>query len=307
MQANPSLSEKLGSILMSGVSTRHYKRVIPEMAQSCGVSKSSVSREFVAVSAEQLRALCERRFDEIDILIVYIDGVHFGAHHVMVAVGVDSEAEKHVLGLAEGATENATVVTGLLEDLVQRGVRPDRQRLFVIDGSKALRSGIDRVYGSTNPVQRCRRHKEENVIGYLPKELQGQVRSVLKAAWRLSAEEGMTKLKQQARWLQGEYPSAAVSLVEGLEEMFTINRLGLPPRLRRCLGTTNIIESPTSGMRSRTRRVTRWKDGSMVLRWAATAYLDGEKNFRRIMGYRDLWMLQAALDEGQAGGKGVAA
>ncbi|NQT94271.1 MAG: transposase [Lentisphaerae bacterium] len=189
------------------------------------------------------------------------------------------------------------MVRGLLESLVERGVNPDRRRLFVIDGSKALRSAIESVFGTGNSVQRCRNHKIENVVGYLPRELGDQVKSVMKAAYRLDADAGMAKLKQQARWLETEYPSAAASLLEGLAETFTINRLGLPVTLRRCLGTTNVVESPTSGVRVRTRRVTNWRHGQMVLRWAAAAYLDTEKSFRRIMGYRDLWILKAALDE----------
>jgi putative transposase len=299
MQSDGSLREKLGSILMRGVSTRNYEAVVPEMADSCGVSKSSVSREFVAASAEQLRALCERRFDDLDLLVIYIDGVQFGGHHVMVAIGVDSGGKKHVLGLVEGASENAVAATQLLEDLVERGVDPSRRRLFAIDGSRALRKAIDAVFGSSNPIQRCRNHKVENVVSHLPEELKGQVKSVMKAAYRLDADEGMAKLKQQARWLETEYPSAAASLLEGLEETFTINRLGLPPKLRRCLGTTNIVESPTSGVRLRTRRVTNWKNGQMVLRWAAAAYLETEKSFRRIIGYQELWMLKAALEQHQ--------
>lgn len=299
MQSDGSLQEKLGSILMRGVSTRNYEAVVPEMADSCGVSKSSVSREFVAASAEQLRALCERRFDDLDLLVIYIDGVQFGGHHVIVGVGVDSDGKKHVLGLVEGASENAVAATQLLEDLVARGVDPSRRRLFVIDGSKALRKAIDAVFGSSNPIQRCRNHKVENVVSHLPEELKGQVKSVMKAAYRLDADEGMAKLKQQARWLETEYPSAAASLLEGLQETFTINRLGLPPKLRRCLGTTNIVESPTSGVRLRTRRVTNWKNGQMVLRWAAAAYLETEKSFRRIIGHQELWILKAALDEHQ--------
>ena len=299
MQSDASLSEKLSSILMRGVSTRNYEAVIPEMADTCGVSKSSVSREFVTASAEQLRALCERRFDDRDLLVIYIDGVQFGGHHVIVAIGVDSDGRKHVLGLAEGASENAVVVKGLLEDLVERGVDPSRRRLFVIDGSKALRKAIDAVFGTDNPVQRCRNHKIENVVGHLPEELKDQVKSVMKAAYKLEADEGIGKLKQQASWLEAAHPSAAASLLEGLDEMFTINRLGLPPKLRRCLGTTNIVESPTSGVRLRTRRVTNWKNGSMVLRWAAAAYLETEKSFRKIIGYQELWTLKAALDRDQ--------
>ena len=130
-------------VVLAGVSTRNYGRVIPEMAETVGVSRSAVSRELVEVSEEELRRLLDRRFDDADLIVMYIDGLRFGEHHLIVAVGVDAEGHKHVLGLADGATENAAVVRGLLEDLVERGVKPGRRRLFVIDGSKALRKAID--------------------------------------------------------------------------------------------------------------------------------------------------------------------
>jgi len=297
MQQNGSLREKLAAILLRGASTRNYEAVVPTMTENCGISKSSISREFMRSCEEALKKLCERRFDNMDLLIIYIDGVRFGPHHVIIAIGVSRDGKKHMLGLTEGATENAVVVKGLLEDLVSRGVRPERRRLFVIDGSKALRAAIDAVFGTGNPVQRCRRHKIENVTGHLPKELGEQVKLVMQAAYRLPEKEGMARLKTQAEWLKREYPAAAASLLEGLEETFTINRLDLSASLRRCLGTTNVVESPNSGVRLRTGRVTNWRDGGMALRWAAAAYLETEKHFRRIMGYKDLWMLAAALGE----------
>jgi putative transposase len=307
MQADGALRRKLSEILMSGVSTRHYEGVVPEMADHCGISKSSVSREFALASAEQLKALCERPLEQWDLLVVYIDGIRFGPHHVIVALGVDSDGQKHVLGLCEGATENTVVVKDLLANLVSRGLSPDRRRLFVIDGSKALRNAIDAVFGAHNPVQRCRNHKVENVMGYLPEMLKDQVKAIMKGAYRLEADEGIARLKQQADWLQKQYPSAAASLLEGLEETFTINRIGLPPQLRRCLATTNIIESPNAGVRLRTRRVTNWKEGQMVLRWAATAFLATEANFHRLAGHRDLWTLKAFLDQDQPPQKATAA
>ena len=299
MQSDEGLRERLLSILLRGVSTRHYQQVLPEMAGQCGVSKSAVSREFSQASTQALQRLCERRFDEVELLILYLDGKDFGGHQVVYAVGVDTEGRKHVLGLTEGATENAVVVTRLLEDLVDRGVRPDRRRLFVIDGSKALRKAIDQVYGRHNPVQRCQAHKRRNVLGYLPKELQGQVAAALRAAWKMEPKEGMARLRTQIAWLEREHPQAAASLREGMEETFTINALGLSPMLRKCLATTNVIESSLSGVQGRSGRVTRWRDGAMALRWAAAAALETEKRFRKIMGHRDLWMLKAALDEDQ--------
>jgi transposase-like protein len=152
MQQGAGLREKLAALLMRGVSTRAYAEVIPSMAETCGVSRSSVSREFVEASEEALRTLCERRFEDTEFLILYIDGVHAGGHQVIVAVGVDSQGDKHMLGLAEGATENAVVVKGLLEDLVARGITPEQPYLFIIDGSKALRSAITAVFGADTPV-----------------------------------------------------------------------------------------------------------------------------------------------------------
>jgi transposase-like protein len=299
MVSNPGLGKRMLDVVLAGVSTRNYGRVIPEMAETVGVSRSAVSRELVEVSEEELRRLLDRRFDDADLIVMYIDGLRFGEHHLIVAVGVDAEGHKHVLGLADGATENAAVVRGLLEDLVERGVKPGRRRLFVIDGSKALRKAIDEVFGPHNPVQRCRRHKVKNVTDYLPKDLKGQMAAAMKAAYRLPFEEGLARMKKQAQWLEVEYPSAAASLLEGLEETFTVNRLGLSGLLRRSLSTTNIIENPNSVVRRATRRVSHWRNGKMVLRWAASAYLDAEKRFYRIMGYRDLWMLKSLLDDGR--------
>ena len=295
MATNGRITSRILEILMKGVSTRNYKEILPEMAETVGVSKSQISREFVAASEEQIKALCERRFDDVDILAIYLDGIQFNDCHVIVALGVDSGGCKHVLGIREGASENKQVVMDLLTDMVERGVGPDRLRLFVIDGSKALRQAIDAVYGSKNPVQRCRNHKIRNVMDYLPEDQRDQVKSTMKAAFLLDADKGTAKLKQLAKWLEQEYPSAAASLLEGLDEMFTINRLGLPSSLRRCLATTNVIESPNGGIRSRTGRVKNWRDHAMVVRWVAASLLDMEKRFRRIMGYQQLWMLDAKL------------
>lgn len=294
---NSQLGLRILEILMKGVSTRNYKSILPDMAETVNVSKSQVSREFILASEKQFKQLCERRFDQTDILVIYIDGIQFGDCHVIVALGVDSGGSKHVLGLREGSSENSQVATDLLNDLVERSIKPDRLRLFVIDGSKALRCAINAVYGSKNPVQRCRNHKIRNVLGYLPDDQKDQVKCAMQAAFSLEADKGKQKLKQLAKWLEREYPSAASSLLEGLDEMFIINVLGLPKTLRRCLGSTNLIESPNSGIRSRTRRVKNWQDHGMVVRWVAASLLDMEKRFKRIMGYQQLWILEAKLKD----------
>lgn len=294
---NSALGKRIEDILMKGISTRNYESVIPQMAETVAVSKSNISREFIEQSEQTLKQLCERRFDDKDILIVYIDGIQFSEIHVIVALGVDSQGYKQFLGLREGASENATVVKDLLTDLVNRGLKQSRRRLFVIDGSKALRKAVDEVFGTDNPVQRCRIHKVRNVMGYLPDERKCDVQSAMRAAFKLEADDGISKLKKLSEWLRREYPSAADSLLEGLDEMFTINRLGLPGSLRRCLGTTNSIESPYSGVRAKTGRVRHWRDGQMAVRWVASALGSIEKRMKRIMGYQQLWVLDASLKE----------
>lgn len=299
LRKDGKLADRMLSILMRGVSTRKYREVLPEMAEQVGISKSQVSRENIEAGERLLQELAERDFTQLDLLVVYIDGMRFGEHLVVAAVGVDAQGSKHVLGLREGATENAEVVTALLEELVARGVKPGRRRLFVIDGAKALRAAIDRVFGQDQPVQRCRNHRLRNVLGHLPKDQHDQARATMKAAWKLPPKEGLAKLEQYAAWLQTDHPGAASSLREGLEELFTVNRLNLPGSLRRCLSSTNLIDSSGSGVRHKTRRVTHWQDGSMALRWATVAFVETEKNYRRIMGYQQLWMLKATLDEAQ--------
>jgi putative transposase len=296
MQNPTPMGARMLDILLHGVSTRNYKQVIPQMAETAGVSRSAVSRAAIEASEAEVEALLARRFDELKLLVIYIDGLIFGDYTMIGAVGVDSEGHKHVLGIREGATENSTVVTELLEDIVSRGVDPKRKMLFVIDGSKALRAAINAVFGSHQPVQRCRAHKLRNVLDYLPKDDKAQVKSLLRAAWKLDADKGMARIKKLAAWLDQKYPQAATSLLEGLEECFTINRLDIPPALHRCLATTNIIESPHAGVRIQTRRVTHWQNGRMVLRWMASAFLRTEKRFKRIMGHRDLWALEAILN-----------
>ena len=297
LQKDERLADRMLAIMMAGVSTRRYAEVLPEMADEVGISKSQVSREFIDAGERLLKELAERDFSEKDLLVIYLDGVQFGPYHVICAVGVDADGHKHVLGFRAGATENAEVAKALLEELVARGVKPGRRRLFVIDGSRALRKAIDQVFGEHNPVQRCRNHKLRNVVGHLPKEQHDQARATLKAAFKLEADEGMAKIEQYASWLERDWPGAAASLREGITELFTINRLGLPASLRRCLGSTNLIDNSHSALRERTRRVKHWASGTMALRWAAASLEAASKNFNRIMGYQHLWMLTAALDE----------
>lgn len=298
LRQDGATGQRMLEILLNGVSTRRYGRVLPQMADTVGVSRSTVSREAAQASQAALQQLLERRFDNVDLLILYIDGMHFGEQCVLAAVGVDAQGQKHVLALREGATENTEAAKDLLAHLVAQGVDPGRRRLFVIDGSKALRAAINAIFGQTHPVQRCRNHKMRNVLGRLPREQQAQTASLMRVAWKLGEKQGMAKFRQIAGWLEHDYPDAAAALLEGLEECFTLNRLDVPHSLHRCLATSNIVDNPHSGVRSRTRRVCRWRPG-MPARWSAAAFLETEKAFRKVMGYRDLWALQAILDGSQ--------
>src|SRR6516162_3318933 len=296
LQQDRGLSERMLGALLRGVSTREYAEVLPAMAETVGVSRSAISRHVIEASAEQLKQLQERRWDQIDILVIYIDGQRFGAHHILSAVGVSVDGKKHILGIEPGATENAAAVKRLLTHLRDQGLPTDRKYLFVIDGAKALRAGIEEVFGAEQPVQRCRNHKVRNVLDELPEDQQGQTLNLMRAAWKVpTAEEGEKRLEQLARFLEHDYESAARSLREGMSEMFTLRRLQIPESLHKCLATTNLIESPQGGVQRRTDNVTRWRDQDMVQRWVASAWLLTEQHFRKILGYQDLWALAAIL------------
>jgi len=304
MRQNASASQYMLGALMRGISTREYHEVLPQMAATVGVSRSAVSRQAIDASIEQLQQLQERRWDDVDILVIYIDGQRFGQHHVLSAVGVDAEGRKHVLGIASGATENAAAVKGLLTGLRDRGLSTERKYLFIIDGSKALRAAIDEVFGKEQAVQRCRNHKLENVMNELPKEQHEHTRKLMRAAFKApTAEDGEKRLEQLARQLEHDYSSAARSLREGMKEMFTLQRLKIPSSMHKCLATTNLIESPHSGIRKRTRNVCRWRDADMVERWVASAWLLTEKHFHRIDGHEQLWTLANLLGRDNATAK----
>ena len=287
---------RLGRLVMAGVSTRKYAEVIPPMAQSVGIKRSSVSRKLVAAAEAAMAKLAERRFDAIDILAVYIDGIRIAGQMIVVAVGLDSVGTKHLLGIKPGDTENAAVVKVLLTDLVERGIGQEKRRLFIIDGAKALKSAIQSVYGEAAEIQRCRTHKVRNVLEAIAdKTVRAQTGAVMRAAFKLPAKEGKRRLQTHAAWLKADHADAAGSLLEGIEEMFTVNDLGLTPALARCLATTNIVENPNGTLRVITRRVSRWRDRDMIERWAALAYMEAERRFRKIQGHRDIWILGQAL------------
>lgn len=297
LRENPQLGNRVRDVLVNGVSTRRYEQVLPAMAGTVGVKKSSVSAAFVKASAKALEELMQRPLAPLNLLAIYIDGLVVDQHHILAAVGVDNAGHKHLLGLSQGASENAAVVKDLLLGMLERGLDREASYLFVIDGSKALRSALQEVFGDRAVVQRCRTHKVRNVTERIAdRTVKAQTLAVMHAAYKLPVQEGMQRLKKQAEWLRADYPDAAASLLEGLEETFTVNRLHLTPSLMRCLSTTNIIENPNGTVRRVTRRVSHYRDADMALRWVATGFLEAEKRFRRIHGVKDLWVLASALN-----------
>jgi transposase-like protein len=298
-QSEGKLQRAVARRILRNCSMRNYEGALDDCLQGYGIKRSSVSRHFKATTSQELKELLERPVPK-DLLALLIDGKYFPKQCIIVALGIDKEGRKHVLGLWEGATENATVVKGLLEDLVARGLDPQHKLLIVMDGGKALRKAVDLVFGSQALVQRCRVHKQRNVVEHLPKEKQGQAIWRLRAAWSKADPKAAEKeLHAIVRWLDGISPMAARSLREGLEETLTLQKLGINARLAYCLSSTNMIESCFAHSGSMTRRVKHWRDGRMVLRWAAATLRHAEKSFRRVRGFEHLAQLEDALCESQ--------
>jgi transposase-like protein len=283
-QQKGKLQEDVARLFSRQCSSRDYEGAIDSCLQGYGIKRSSVSRHWKAATAQQLEQLMERPVPK-ELLVLMIDSKYFAGECVAAAIGIDIQGRKHVLGLWYGATENATVVTALLEDLVGRGLDPEQKLLVVIDGAKALRKGVKIVLGEQCLVQRCRIHKARNVLDHLPKDKQPQAAWRLRAAW---AQKDPTQAKKEldkvVRWLQGIAPGAAASLQEGLEETLTVQQFGLHRDLARVLSNTNIIENWFSQVAHQTRRVKRWQDPKMILRWTASCVLRAESRFRRIEG-----------------------
>ena len=283
--------------IVAGLTSRSYHRAVASVLDGYGIEKSSVSREFVAASVAQLKKLCEKKLHGLDLVALLIDGIHLGKQVLVVALGIATSGKKHVLGLWQGATENTAVVKDLLENLVARGLSTERRYLFVIDGAKALRAAIERVFGARAEVQRCQLHKRRNVKEYLPKNAQGDYdRRIRNAYAMIGYAEAKAELEKIFRQLERVNPSAARSLEEVQEETLTVHRLGVGELLRRSLATTNPIESCLSTVERVARNVKRWHGGDQPLRWTATGLLEAERKFRKVKGFRELANLHRKLN-----------
>src|SRR6266404_5558384 len=283
-----------------GVATRKYRRALDPLPAGIGeraVSKSSVSRRFVALTSAQLTTWLAQPLDGLDVRIILIDGLHFRDHVIVVALGVDSQGQKHVLALREGTTENATVCKALLADVRERGLNLEQAVLFVIDGGTGLRKALRDACSPTAVVQRCQVHKRRNVLEHLPEAMRPRVRRVLDEAYGLPDPAlAKRRLEQLAAGLDRTHPRAAASLREGMDETLTLQRLGVGGALYRTLRSTNAIENLNGLVGHFVRNVRRWRNGRMLVRWIATALHEVGRSFRRLRGHRDLAALIRALD-----------
>ena len=295
------LTEHTVAAMLAGLSTRRYAASLEPVGatveeDACATSRSAVSRRFRAATTARLADFRATDLSDRDWLICFIDGFDFAAHTMVAALGVTADGTKVPLGVVEGSTENASVVRGLISDLRDRGLTAESGILFVLDGGKALRRAVTDVYGDRALVQRCRIHKERNVLDHLPAREQAWVRAKLHRAWsNPDADEAQRDLETLARQLDKVNPDAAGSLREGLVEMFTVTRLKVTGSLLRTVSSTNPVESIIEIVRNRSRNVKHWRDGDMRLRWAAGGMLAAQHQFRRVRGYGQLPALQAAI------------
>jgi len=300
-----SSTELLGKMAMermlAGLSSRRYGVGLEPVgerveAKAVSTSKSAVSRKFVAMTETALAELLAADLSTLDLVAIMVDGVHFGEHCCIVALGIDIDGVKHPLSLVEGSTENATLVTELCVNLRERGLDVTKPILAVLDGSKALRRAIVDVFD--HPVlARCQLHKVRNVQDHLPERMRSTVGKKMRAAYHAeTALAAQSQLEALARELERTHPSAAASLREGLTETLTVLRLRVPPTLARTLRSTNAVESMISICREHAKNVKRWRDGQMALRWCAAGMAEAGKQFRRVNGHLHLRSLRDALE-----------
>ena len=300
-----SSTEVLGQLalekMLAGLSSRRYVRGLEPAGQAVGdaaasVSKSAVSRRFVAATETALAELMSKRLDDLDLVAFMVDGVHFGEHTCVVALGIGIDGTKHPLAVEEGSTENATLVTDLITGLRDRGLDVTKPVLAVLDGAKALSSAVRRVFDKP-VIQRCQQHKIANVRDKLPDKLRAVTEKRMRQAYHAeSALKAEAELQALARELGKTHPGAAASLREGMAETLTILRLGVPPTLARTLRSTNSIESMIEICREHSKNVKRWRDGTMALRWCAAGMVEAGHQFRRVNGHLHLPKLRAALE-----------
>lgn len=300
-QSLDPMSARVVDQILLGVSTRGYEASLgtgPDGLRTKGAKKSRVSEVFVEETRRRMKDRLEEKLDGLDLVAMLLDGVHVAEHAIVVGLGISRDGHKHILGLRQGSTENATLCTELLQDFVARGLKGIEGLLYVIDGGRGLRTGIRNVAGDSAIVQRCQQHKRRNVVGHLPQSRQKTVDRMLVDAYKSeSLKTARKRMAQIVSWLErnGE-EDAAKSLREGMEETLTVWKLNLPEPLRRFFATTNAIENVLGVVRRVSRNVKNWRDGAMAKRWTGIGLVAAESHFHRIKGHRHIPALVEALN-----------
>jgi putative transposase len=291
------LTETVWEKLMLGLSTRKYGEAVREFTEAYGLEKSAVSEHFIEASRLKLKELMERRLEKKKFCALLIDATPFEGQQMIAALGIGHDGSKMILGIRQGATENATVVGELLGDLMQRGVDFTEGRLYVLDGGKALHAAVRKYAGDTAPIQRCQVHKRRNVLDHITDEDKPAVAKKLNAAYAwedyAAAKRALDGLHHELMHLN---PSAARSLAEGMEETLTVHRLQVPPQLRMTLASTNVIESAFAIVERVCLNVKRWHAGDQRERWVGSGLLVAEKQFRRVKGHKQIPLLLRELE-----------
>jgi putative transposase len=291
------LTETVWEKLMLGLSTRKYGQAIRQFAEAYGLEKSAISEHFIEASRAKLKQLMERRLDKAPFCALLIDATPFEGQQMVVVLGIGQDGKKTMLGIRQGATENATVVGELLGDLGSRGLDFSKPRFYVLDGAKALQAAVKNHAGESALIQRCQVHKRRNVLDHLPEDQKSLVATKLNAAY---AMENYDAAKQALNGLHRELmdlnPSAARSLAEGLEETLTVHRLQIPMQLRKTLASTNVIESAFAIVEKVCCNVKRWHGGDQRERWVGSGLLVAEKQFRRVKGHKLIPLLLRQLE-----------
>jgi transposase-like protein len=282
--------------MMRGLSTRNYGAVVKDFHNAYGVEKSAVSENFIEASREKVKQLMERPLDQLRLCAVLIDGTPFKDRQMIAALGIGCDGTKTVLGIREGATENTAVVSALLSELVERGLDFSTPRLYVLDGGKALAAAVRKHAGEAAFIQRCQVHKKRNVVDHLPDEHKADVRRKMQNAYAMADyADAKRALDQLHRELMDLNPSAARSLEEGMEDTLTVHKLRVPDQLRRTLCCTNVIESAFSIVETVCRNVKRWREGDHIERWVGSGLLVAERQFRKVIGHRQIPLLLASI------------
>jgi putative transposase len=291
------LTETVWEKLMLGLSTRKYGQAVREFTEAYGLEKSAVSEHFIEASREKLQAMLERRLDKLRLCALLIDATPFEGQQMVAALGIAQDGRKMILGIRQGATENATVVGELLGDLVSRGLDFTEPRLYVLDGGKALTAAVKKHAGESAAIQRCQVHKRRNVLDHLTDEHKPAIAKRLHAAYALedyaAAKQALNALHRELMDLN---PSAARSLGEGMEETLTVHRLHVPMQLRKTLASTNVIESAFSIVEQVCKNVKRWHGGDQRERWVGSGLLVAQKQFRKVTGHRQIPALIRELE-----------